>query len=137
MATCRRGTSNCAFSKEAGRLLPAGMTKLYLRSNTAGYQQDSKVLRRGLLGHLCDAIDAMTAVPNARLLAAFLNGGWRRECPPLSLTPAEVARGRAIAPVAGAKFSAAPKAAQAQRVENLILAWEAAHRQFPTAANIA
>ena len=29
------------------------------------------------------------------------------------------------------KFVAAPKAAQA------ILAWEAAHRQFPTAANIA
>jgi Uncharacterised nucleotidyltransferase len=34
----------------------------------------------------------MTAVPNARLLASFLNGSWRRECPPLSLTPAEVAR---------------------------------------------
>ena len=37
-------------------------------------------------------IDALTAVPNARLLASFLNGSWRRECPPLSLTPAEVAR---------------------------------------------
>jgi hypothetical protein len=45
-----------------------------------------------LLGHLCDAMDALTAVPNARLLASFLNGSWRRECPPLSLTPAEVAR---------------------------------------------
>ena len=31
-------------------------------------------------------------VPNARLLAYFLNGSWRRECPPLSLTPTEVAR---------------------------------------------
>ena len=31
-------------------------------------------------------------MPNARLLASFLNGSWRRECPPLSLTPAEVAR---------------------------------------------
>ena len=29
----------------------------------------------------CDAIDAATAVPNARRLASFL---WRRECPPLS-----------------------------------------------------
>ena len=38
------------------------------------------------------AIDALTAVPNARLLASFLDGSWRRECPPLSLTPAEVAR---------------------------------------------
>ena len=36
--------------------------------------------------------DALTAVPNARLLASFLNGSWRRQCPPLSLTPAEVAR---------------------------------------------
>ena len=50
------------------------------------------LLRLLLLGHLCDAIDALTAVPNARLLASFLNGSWRTECPPLSLTPAEVAR---------------------------------------------
>jgi Uncharacterised nucleotidyltransferase/Glycosyltransferase family 87 len=33
-----------------------------------------------------------TITPNARLLASFLYGSWRRECPPLSLTPAEVAR---------------------------------------------
>ncbi|MFZ2108527.1 MAG: nucleotidyltransferase family protein [Roseiarcus sp.] len=37
-------------------------------------------------------MEALTAVPNARLLASFLNGSWRRECPPLCLTPAEVAR---------------------------------------------
>jgi hypothetical protein len=72
----------------------------------------------------CDRFDAQTAVPNARLRASFLNGSWRRECAPLSLTPAGVAR------VPGTKFAAAPKAAQAQRVENLILAWEAAAASF-------
>ena len=40
----------------------------------------------------CGAQHAPTAVPNACLLSRFLDGSWRRECPPLSLTPAEVAR---------------------------------------------
>ena len=33
----------------------------------------------GLLlpGHLYNAIDALTAVPNAGLLASLLNGSWR------------------------------------------------------------
>jgi hypothetical protein len=31
-------------------------------------------------------------VRNARRLACFLDGSWRRDCPPLSLPPAEVAR---------------------------------------------
>jgi hypothetical protein len=34
----------------------------------------------------------VTVVRNARRLACFLYGSWRRDCPPLSLTPAEVAR---------------------------------------------
>jgi len=42
--------------EEAARLLPAGVTKLYLRSDTAGYQHDLlKYCAEGLLGHLCDA----------------------------------------------------------------------------------
>jgi hypothetical protein len=35
---------------------------------------------------------SLTTAPHARLLASFLDGSWRAKCPPLSLTPAEVAR---------------------------------------------
>jgi hypothetical protein len=106
------GTSNCAFFDEAARVVPAGVTKLYLRSDTAGYKKD-------LLKYCAED-----------LLGRFLNGRWRRECPAF-LTPAEVAWAAHCAGRWNRKFAAPPEAAQAQRVENLILAREAAHRQFP------
>jgi hypothetical protein len=81
----------------------------------------------------CDAIDAATAVPNARLLASFLDGSWRRECPPLSLTPAEVARAAPLRRSLEPSLLPRPR----RRKSNGSRTWEAAHRQFPTAANIA
>jgi hypothetical protein len=56
------------------------------------------VLSWASLGSVTREVASIIArpVPSARFLTYFLNGSWRRECPPLSLTPTEVARAASL-----------------------------------------